>query len=199
MASLTLPERFLLSPPRSYDESHIRRVNTKLANPDSLKAAAVLIGLVKRPQGYHIVFTQRAAHLRHHPGQVAFPGGRYESALDEDLIATAIRETEEETGIRCSRKNILGKLPTLPTISGYIVQPYLSIVDADYEPAIDSNEVATLFEAPADYVLNPRNIKAQKFLLGGHFHTIYSVSFQGYSIWGATAQMLKVLSNQIWH
>ncbi|WP_087017445.1 NUDIX hydrolase [Thaumasiovibrio subtropicus] len=199
MTTLTLPEKFILTPPGVYDEAHKVRVAATRNYQKPLKKAAVLIGLVERESGYHIVFTERAKHLRHHPGQVSFPGGRFEESLDQDLIDTAIRETHEETGILCSRENILGKLPELPTVTGFIIQPYLSIVSSRYVPSIDKNEVENLFEAPAEHVLNPSNMRQQRFLVKGKYHTIYSVPYAQYAIWGATAQMLKLLSCQLWH
>ncbi|GHA37718.1 CoA pyrophosphatase [Photobacterium aphoticum] len=190
--------RFLLAPQASYDASHTNRIQQSLNLRDPLKQAAVLIPLVPRQNHYHVVFTRRAQHLKHHPGQVSFPGGKYESH-DRDLIATALRETHEETGIVCSRENIIGQLPALPTVSGYLVTPFLSIISPDYTPTLDANEVDELFEVPLDYLLNPVNMRAQEVTIRGKKHHIYSVPFHQYSIWGATAQMIKVLSKQLWH
>lgn len=193
-----LISRFILSSPATYDTSHTQRIEQHLIPGKALKPAAVLIPLVIRDDGIHIIFTRRAKHLKHHPGQVSFPGGRYE-VEDGDLIDTAIRETHEETGILCNRSNIVGQLPSLATISGYIVTPYLSVIPAQYTPYLDPNEVDELFEAPASFVLNPMNMATLPISIKGQKHHIYSVSFGKYAIWGATAQMLKVLSKQLWH
>lgn len=190
--------RFLLAPQAAYDPTHTSRVQRYLDPNRPLKQAAVLIPLVLRQNTFHVVFTRRAQHLKHHPGQVSFPGGRFE-ASDKDLIDTALRETWEETGIICQRADIIGQLPKLPTISGYIVTPYLSVISPHYRPALDPNEVDELFEAPLDYILNPGNMRTQNVIIAGKTHSIYSVPFSKYSIWGATAQMLKVLSEQLWH
>ncbi|MGF1723273.1 CoA pyrophosphatase [Photobacterium nomapromontoriensis] len=190
--------RFLLAPQATYDPTHTSRIKQYLDPNRPLKQAAVLIPLVLRKNRFQVVFTRRAQHLKHHPGQVSFPGGRFESS-DRDLIDTALRETREETGIICTRADIFGQLPKLPTISGYIVTPYLSMISPDYLPALDPNEVDELFEAPLDYVLNPENMRTQNVIIDGKTHHIYSVPFNKYSIWGATAQMLKVLSEQLWH
>lgn len=190
--------RFMLAPSAHYDSTHSVRVRSHLKPSLRLKQAAVLIPLVPRPEGFNVVFTSRAKHLKHHPGQVSFPGGRKEPQ-DVDLIDTAIRETYEETGILCTRDNIIGHLPALPTISGYMVTPYLGLVSPHYRPELDFNEVEELFEAPLDYVLNPMNMRTQKVSVQGKGHNIYSVPYQKYAIWGATAQMLKVLSKQLWY
>ncbi|MGR5141227.1 CoA pyrophosphatase [Photobacterium sp. DNB23_23_1] len=190
--------RFLLAPQANYDKSHTLRVRQYNLENRPLKPAAVLIPLVPRHGSFSMIFTRRADHLKHHPGQVSFPGGRYEPQ-DIDLIDTALRETEEEIGVLCNRDSIIGQLPSLPTISGYIVTPYLSVISPDYRPQLDPNEVDELFEAPIEHVLNPMNIRIQKVTFRGNNHNIYSIPFSKYSIWGATAQMLKVLSDQLWY
>jgi 8-oxo-dGTP pyrophosphatase MutT (NUDIX family) len=190
--------RFMLAPTTDYDKSHNERVRQHVSATDTFKPAAVLIPLVPRNNTYNIVLTRRANHLKHHPGQIAFPGGRQES-FDQDLAATALRETKEETGILCSRNHILGQLPALPTISGYMVTPFLSTIAPDYKPQLDPSEVDELFEVPIQYLLNPLNMHSQQFQINGHLHNIYSIPFSNYSIWGATAQMIKVLSNQLWY
>ncbi|MGF1700731.1 CoA pyrophosphatase [Photobacterium makurazakiensis] len=190
--------RFLLAPQAKYDRSHTTRIRQHIEPSSTLKQAAVLIPLVPRNDTFNVVFTRRAQHLKHHPGQVAFPGGRFETE-DIDLIETALRETREETGILCNRDSIIGQLPQLPTISGYIVTPYLSTISPNYRPVLDPNEVDELFEVPIDYLLNPVNMRTQRFTLSGTNHNIYSIPFSKYSIWGATAQMLKVLSKQLWY
>ncbi|MGF1685776.1 CoA pyrophosphatase [Photobacterium japonica] len=193
-----LVTRFLLAPQASYDASHTARIQQSLDIRRPLKQAAVLIPLVPRQHTFHVVLTRRALHLKHHPGQISFPGGKYEP-FDHDLIATALRETHEETGILCHRDSIIGQLPALPTVSGYLVTPFVSVISPAYTPTLDANEVDELFEAPLDYLLNPVNMRTQEVTIGGNIHHIYSVPFSKYSIWGATAQMLKVLSKQLWH
>ncbi|WP_299018219.1 CoA pyrophosphatase [uncultured Photobacterium sp.] len=192
--------RFLLGPQTHYDPSHSARIKLSAAgsSPRTYKQAAVLIPLVPRHNTYSVVFTLRARHLKHHPGQIAFPGGRYEPQ-DVDLIDTAIRETKEETGISCNRERILGQLPSLPTISGYIVTPYVSTISANYRPDLDPNEVDDLFEVPIEYLLNPVNMRSARFSINGTDLNIYAIPYHNHSIWGATAQMVKLLSNQLWY
>ncbi|MDO6706627.1 CoA pyrophosphatase [Photobacterium sp. 1_MG-2023] len=197
LAQHHLLSRFLLAQPGQYDRSHHRRIKQLLPDRSRFKPAAVMIPLVARHDGYHVILTQRARHLKHHPGQVAFPGGRYETQ-DGELMYTAIRETQEETGILCEKKDVLGQLPTLPTLSGYLVTPFLATVTPTYRPVIDPNEVDSLFEVPLAFLLDPRNMRTQQFIFRGKFHTIYAIPYRDYSIWGATAQIVKALSHQIW-
>lgn len=190
--------RFLLAPSQQYDQNHQDRIRQHWEDTYRFKQAAVLIPLVHRENGLNVVLTRRAKHLKHHPGQIAFPGGRFEPT-DEDLIATAIRETFEETNINCSRNDVHGCLSTLPTMSGYMVTPFIATIDSDYTPIADPNEVDCIFEAPLNHLLNPNNICQYEFLLNGNNHSVYNIPFEDYSIWGATAQMIKLLSDQIWH
>lgn len=189
--------RFLLAQPGQYDRSHHRRIKQLLPDSSRFKPAAVMIPLVARNDGYHVILTRRARQLKHHPGQVAFPGGRFEIE-DGELMTTAIRETQEEIGILCDRKDILGQLPALPTLSGYMVTPFLSTITADYQPVLDHNEVDSIFEVPITFLLDPRNMRTQHFMFRGRSHTIYAIPYKEYAIWGATAQIVKALSHQIW-
>nr|WP_086940572.1 CoA pyrophosphatase [Thaumasiovibrio occultus] len=186
--------RFLLSPTRSDDNHDFHDLL-----PDTLKQAAVLIGFVNRNGEDHIVLIQRAFHLNHHPGQVAFPGGRFEPEVDHDLIDTAIRETFEETGIVCERRQVLGNLSPIKTVSGYQVTPFVANFDPNFAVKIDEGEVHHLFEAPANWLLNPKNVKTFTYLRFGKQRRVFAIPYENYTIWGATAQMLKSLSEQVWH
>lgn len=190
--------RFLLAPTLQYDQSHHDRIRMHWADSHPFKQAAVLIPLIRRRHGFHVLLTRRAEHLKHHPGQIAFPGGRYETS-DTDLIATALRETFEETRIVCHRQDVLGHLPALSTVSGYMVTPFIATISAQYQAIPDPNEVDHIFEVPLNYLLNPQNIRRHHFLLKGRYHHVYNIPYEHYSIWGATAQMIKLLSDQIWH
>ena len=161
-----------------------------------LKKAAVLIPLVKRANGLNIIFTERALHLRHHPGQISFPGGKQETA-DASLKQTALRETEEETGILQDQITIFGTLPKLPTVSGFVVSPYLGFVQANHSLQIDEREVKSIFEVPLTFLLNKNNFYLQHLSANAKRHFTYCIPYQGRMIWGATAQMLYNLQRQL--
>ena len=129
--------------------------------PDApLREAAVLVGLVDRSDsGWHVLLTRRTDALRHHAGQVSFPGGRIE-AEDADAIAAALRESFEEIGLVESQAAPVGFLDPLCTITGFRVSPVVAIVDPEFVARPDPGEVAEVFEVPLDYVLDPRNLRA---------------------------------------
>ena len=154
-----------------------------------LKKAAVLMALIQRENGLHMMFTQRALHLKHHPGQVSFPGGRYE-IHDHSLANTALRETEEEIGIQQDKIDIVGRLPSLITNSGYHVTPFVGFVDDTERVIIDRSEVKVYFEVPFNYLLNRRNFTKQHLFANKTRHFTYCCAYQNHLIWGATAQML---------
>ena len=152
--------------------------------------------LIDRQNGLNILFTERALHLRHHPGQISFPGGRYEQS-DDSLQQTALRETQEEVGILRSQVSIFGSLPNLPTISGFVVSPFLGFVDRDHNILIDQQEVRSIFEVPLSYLLDPNNFYKQHLFANKKRHFTYCIPYQNRLIWGATAQMLKNLQEHL--
>jgi len=163
-----------------------------------LKCAAVLIPLVHNSDNqWDVIFTRRAQHLKHHPGQISFPGGGYE-LQDNDLAATAIRETEEEIGITPQEIELVGRLPQQQTISQYNVTPFVGIVAPNYDLTIDHNEVAEVFTAPLDYVTDQTNLLKKTDTFNGQQIDYYVIQYKHYNIWGATARILVNLSRRIW-
>jgi 8-oxo-dGTP pyrophosphatase MutT (NUDIX family) len=161
-----------------------------------LKKAAVLLPLIKRPEGLNLIFTERALHLRHHPGQISFPGGRYEPS-DHCLRQTALRETEEEIGILPSQVSLFGSLPNLPTISGFMISPFLGFIDEGHTILIDAQEVRSVFEVPLSYLLEEKNFYKQHLFANKKRHFTYCIPYKNRFIWGATAQMLKNLQEHL--
>jgi 8-oxo-dGTP pyrophosphatase MutT (NUDIX family) len=161
-----------------------------------LKQAGVLIGLIEKSDGLHVLLTQRAAHLKHHGGQISFPGGRYEEA-DESLIYTALREAEEEIALSPNLVDIVGQLTPRQTISGYQVTPFIGLLPSELELNADSNEVAEIFQVPLSHFLNIKNHNQVMVQHGKNKHPVYFMPYQDYNIWGATAAMLKDLVEQI--
>ncbi len=193
MTRTELLQQFQLHPPADYHRHALARVAH--IKPQELRKAAVLIGFVERDNGLHVIFTKRAAHLKHHPGQISFPGGKFESS-DKTLDATALRETQEEAGISHQSVNIFGQMPELSTISRFTVTPFLAFVSADYQPQIDPSEVEQLFEVPADIVLDPSQLHSHNFQIKGRRHTVFGLSYQEHFIWGMTAQVIQALQKQ---
>lgn len=163
--------------------------------------AAVLVPLVQRQDGLHVLLTRRTDHLRDHAGQISFPGGRAE-AEDLDAEATARREAEEEVGLKPEVIEAIGRLPVYTTVTHFVVTPVVALVQPSFELALDSFEVAEAFEVPLAYLMNPANHRRHVFPYEGGQRQFLSMPWQGrgsdglpreYFIWGATAAMLRNL------
>lgn len=157
--------------------------------PAELTPAAVLIPVINRGDQPTVMFTQRTAHLNDHAGQISFPGGRKDPG-DVDAAHTALRETEEETGLARDRVQVLGRIPDYTTGTGFIVTPVVGWVESPAEYVPDPFEVAEVFEVPLAFLLDPRNHRQETALFKGRMRTYYALPWQGRYIWGATAGML---------
>lgn len=155
-------------------------------------AAAVLVPVVNQPQGPTLLFTQRTAHLHDHAGQISFPGGRVDQG-DPDRIGTALRETEEETGLPRSRIQILGRLPDYDILTGYRVTPIVGWVEPPFDLTPDPFEVADVFEVPLAFFLDPANHRRHSAMREGLLRHYFSMPYGERNIWGATAGMLYTL------
>ena len=161
-----------------------------------LVEAAVLVGLVPRAGGTRVILTRRTDALRHHAGQVSFPGGRLE-ADDADAVAAAVREAGEEIGLLPTQVAPLGFLDPLATITGFRVMPVVAIVDARFEPVPDPNEVADVFEVPLSFLLDPRNLASHVLDYRGRPREVHEYRYPAQRIWGATASMLLNLRTRL--
>jgi 8-oxo-dGTP pyrophosphatase MutT (NUDIX family) len=160
--------------------------------PAEFSRAAVLVPIVDRPEGLSVLLTQRASHLKHHPGQISFPGGRMESR-DATLWEAALRETEEEIGLSREHVSLAGYLADHIVITGYVVTPAVAFVRPGFDLRLDVTEVEDVFEVPLDFVLDPANHVPRERHFGGHTFRAHDIPYQGRNIWGATAGMLMSL------
>jgi len=165
----------------------------------TLKPAGVLIPVLQHETGLSVLLTQRSVELKHHAGQVSFPGGRME-ASDTDIEATALRETREEIGIQEDQVAIIGYLEPMPTVTGYAVTPVVGFVDGSVELVIDRTEVEYTFEVPLDFLAEPGNHRMVSREWQGLTFSMVEYHYKGQRIWGATAQMLhrflRIIKNQ---
>ena len=151
--------------------------------------AAVMVPIVNRPAGLHLLLTQRTAHLSDHAGQISFPGGRVEPQ-DSSHEETALRETEEEIGLARSRVTLLGRLPIYEIQSGFRVTPVVGWIEPPFELDLDSFEVASVFEAPLDHFVDPARYQRREYHFRGRHRHYMAIPYEGRYIWGATAGML---------
>ena len=153
----------------------------------TLKPAGVLIPVIEREAtGLSLLLTQRSAELKHHAGQVSFPGGGREPD-DADIVATALRETYEEVGIAQSDVTIIGYMSPMPTITGYAVTPVVGVVSGGIELRLDHTEVEYAFEVPLPFFMDSANQQMVEHELGGSITAMVEYHYDGQRIWGATA------------
>ena len=162
----------------------------------SLRPAAVLVSIWNLNGAAQVILTKRASHLKHHPGQIAFPGGKLDEA-DSGPEAAALREAQEEIGLDPSNVTVLGRLSAHETVTGFQVTPILGLIRADFTPKADAQEVEEIFTVPLSHVLDPA-----RYLVGGRhwrgqWRRYYAVPWGPYYIWGATARMLRGLAERV--
>lgn len=166
------------------------------AEAGELTPAAVLFPIVRREEGDTVLLTQRTAHLKDHPGQISFPGGRVEPE-DGSAVDTALRETLEEIGLAEEHVEVIGFLPEYRTGTGFRVTPVVGLVTPPFAITPDPFEVAEVFEVPLDFLLNPANHQRHSVHYRGALRQYYAMPYQDYFIWGATAGMIHSLFERL--
>ena len=162
----------------------------------TLRDAAVLMPFVVLQNDVRIVLTKRSSALKHHPGQVAFPGGKRDDQ-DSDLIATALREAQEEIALPQGCVEVLGALPPHQTVTGFQVTPVIGWIEAPVDFQIEVGEVAEVFSVPARNLLDLAKFQVEGRIWRGQIRKYYTIPHGPYYIWGATARMLRALAEQV--
>lgn len=161
-----------------------------------LRPAGVLVPLLVTDGRVHILLTKRSSALKHHPGQIAFPGGKQDDS-DADVTAAALREAHEEVGLVPSNVEVLGHLPIHETVTGFSVTPVVGRVLAPFQPRPEPGEVEEIFCVPLDHLTDPARYSVQSRRWRGQRRHYYTVPFGPYYVWGATARMLRGLAERM--
>lgn len=161
-----------------------------------LRPAGVLVPVIERAGTLHLILTKRASHLKHHPGQIAFPGGKVDEG-DADVAAAALREADEEIGLRPENVEILGFLPSHETVTSFTMTPVLGRIRAEFTPIPEPGEVEEVFSVPLAHVTDLAKFTVESRLWRGQRRQYYTVPFGPYYIWGATARILRGLADRM--
>lgn len=177
-------QRFLLQLPQA-----------KPVGKASDRQAAVLLPVIDR-QEPTLLLTLRSAHLRNHPGQVAFPGGKQDFS-DRSLKETALRETHEELGLTGDKIEVIGQLPTVSSQTGFRVTPFVAILPADLPVRVEAAEVAMVFEVPLLPLLDSRHFSPLIVTRNGKSRQVWVSDYPHQFIWGMTAGIIRDLGKQL--
>lgn len=162
-------------------------------DPKNYKPAAVLAPLLWFEGEWHLFYTRRSSSLMNHSGQVSFPGGSWD-VEDEDLSATALRESWEETGLRPEEVRVLGEMPAIGITTHFLVTPVVGIIPWPYPLRLQETEVARAFIVPLSWLADPANFyTSTRIYEGKTYEIIYYQLYDGEKIWGATARITQEL------
>ena len=162
-----------------------------VAEDPDFKLAAVLVLLYQRDQDYRVVLTKRTELVANHKGEVCFPGGRHEPAVDQSLMHTALRESAEEIGLRTEETEVLGALEARATRFKFLVTPYVAVLKTPHAFTPQPTEVAEVLEIPLDYLLSPEALSTEPMAWRDVNISTPYFRYNDHIIWGATARILQ--------
>ncbi|MEL6204644.1 MAG: CoA pyrophosphatase [Pseudomonadota bacterium] len=160
-----------------------------------LRPAAVLVCVVVGDGAPRVVLTKRSSRLKHHPGQVALPGGKIDDA-DADAASAALREAKEEIALDPTSVTVIGAMPPHETVTAFSVTPILATAPP-FTPVPEAGEVAEVFEVPLSHLADPENFSIERRRWRGRWRSYYTVPFGPYYVWGATARIMRALADRM--
>jgi len=181
-----------------YGDQRFNPGHPRLAlNGARLRPAAVLIPVVDHGEEATVLLTKRSETLRSHTGQVAFPGGRIDTA-DPTPEYAALRETQEEIGLSETFIDVVGRMPDYVSSSGYRIAPVLSVVKPGFHLTLNPHEVDTAFEVPLRFLMDPANHRQGSRMWNDIEWMFYEMPYDGQRIWGVTAGIIRTLYERLY-
>lgn len=196
MSDLFAPVRAALAQPGRPSSDYDLNTGIFLPEGRKLRPAGVLVAFEATEMGLRLYLTKRASHLKHHPGQIAFPGGKVDPS-DDGPIAAALREAHEEIGLPTDNVEVLGTLEAHETVTGFLATPVLARIHTPFTPRPEGGEVEEVFTVPFAHVTDLSRYRVEKRRWRGTWRSYYVAPFGPYYIWGATARMLRALADRI--
>lgn len=166
---------------------------TVLPPSRGLRAAGVLVAFQPGRVGPELVLTKRSSRLKHHPGQIAFPGGKVEP-VDDGPVGAALREASEEVGLPVASVQVLGVLPPHETVTGFVCTPVVARIAGPFQPVPEAGEVEEVFAVPLSHIARLSNYRIERRRWRGTWRSYWAVPYGPHYIWGATARMLRALA-----
>jgi 8-oxo-dGTP pyrophosphatase MutT (NUDIX family) len=167
-----------------------------IINGKKYRNSAVLIPLLRIGQDIQIILTQRSNNLPSHAGQISFPGGKVDTK-DQSPVETAYREANEEIGLSREEIEHLGYLDITTTGTNFMILPVVASISNNFVPKLNNDEVESLIHLPLNYIADVNNLKTMNKVINGEDRTFFVYEYENYFIWGATARLLKALSERL--
>ncbi|MDP2063470.1 MAG: CoA pyrophosphatase [Phaeovulum sp.] len=196
MADAFAPLRAALARPGRPSSDFDLNPGTVLPEGRLLRPAGVLIGIQEARGGLSVLLTKRASHLRNHPGQIAFPGGKVD-ATDADAAAAALREAEEEVGLPQANVELIGTMAAHETVTGFLITPVVGRIVAPFTSRPEAGEVEEVFSIPLAHFSDQANFHVEARRWRGQLRRYYVVPYGPYYVWGATARILRALADRM--